>query len=151
VGASASGNNLTKTAAPGWTNAGAVSTKAIGSGAGWVEVTVDNVVTNRVFGLSNGNTDASLGDIDFALAAGSDGPYLYIFEKGVPRGSFGVYAAGDRLRVSVADGVVRYWRNGNLIYSSTVPATYPLLVDTSLYDTGSALLDATLSGSLVEP
>ncbi len=49
----------------GW-DAGAVSTKAIISGDGYVEVT-SSMQQHAMFGLSSGNTDASYPDIDFAI------------------------------------------------------------------------------------
>ena len=136
VGVSASGNSLTKTSASG-INSGAVSTQQIASGNGYVELTASETNTYRMFGLSNGNTDASYQDIDFGLdlAPGT----LYVFEKGVNKGSFGSYATGDLLRVAVVGGVVKYSRNGTVFYTSTQAPTYPLLVDTWLYYLGATL------------
>jgi len=45
---------------------------------------------------------------------------LRIYEAGVSRGTFGSFAVGDRLRVSVEGGVVRYYRNATPLYTSTV-------------------------------
>ena len=67
VGVTVTGNSLTKTAATGWGNAGAVSTQQIASGDGYVEFTASETTTYRMLGLSNGNTNASYEDIDFAL------------------------------------------------------------------------------------
>ena len=142
VGVSASGNSLTKTSASG-VNSGAVSTQQIASGNGYVELTASETNTYRIFGLSNGNTDASYQDIDFGLdlAPGT----LYVFEKGVNKGSFGPYATGDLLRVAVVGGVVKYSRNGTVFYTSTQAPTYPLLVDTWLYYLGATLNNAVIA------
>ena len=91
-----------------------------------------------MFGLSNGNTDASYQDIDFGLDLATAGT-IYVFEKGVNKGSFGSYATGDLLRVAAVGGVVRYSRNGSVFYTSTQAPTYPLLVDTWLYYVGATL------------
>jgi hypothetical protein len=56
-----------------------------------------------------------------------------VYEAGALRGTFGTYTTGDVLRVAVEGGVVKYRKNGTLLYTSTVAPTYPLLVDTSLY------------------
>ncbi len=56
------------------------------------------------------------------------------------------YATGDKLRVAVEGGVVKYRKNGTLIYTNTVAPTYPLLVDTSLYTDGSTISEVVLSG-----
>jgi hypothetical protein len=58
------------------------------------------------------------------------------------------YAPGDRLRVSVESGVVRYRRNGVLVYQSTMAPVYPLVLDSSIYRLGSTIKDAVLSGAL---
>ncbi len=137
VGVSVSGSSLTKTTASG-VNSGAVSTQQIASGDGYVELTASETNTYRMFGLSNGNTDASYQDIDFGLDLAPAGT-LYVFEKGVNKGSFGSYATGDLLRVAVLGGVVRYSRNGSVFYTSTQPPSYPLLVDTWLYYVGATL------------
>ena len=142
VGVSASGNSLTKTSASG-VNSGAVSIQQVPSGDAYVELVASETNTYRMFGFSNGNTDASYQDIDFGLdlAPGT----TYVFEKGVNKGSFGPYASGDLLRVAVVGGVVKYSRNGTVFYTSTQAPTYPLLVDTWLYHLGATLNNAVIA------
>ncbi len=149
VGVSASGNSLTKTAAAGWGNAGAVSTQQIASGDGYVEFTASERNTYRQLGLSFGDSNATYQDIDFAfyLAGGN----LNVHENGVLKGTFGAFATGDVLRVAVVGGVVQYSRNGVVLYSSTKTPTYPLLVDTALYSTGATLKYAVILGSSSPP
>jgi hypothetical protein len=148
VGVSASGNSLTKTAATGW-NAGAASTKTLGSSPGFVAFTASETSTYRMLGLSNGNDNATYADIDYALylAAGQ----VQIFEKGVGRGAFGAYAPGDAFQVSVEGNVVTYSRNGTVFYSSNTSPTYPLLVDAALYSQGATLTDVVISGAWESP
>src|SRR5207244_13473967 len=55
-GVTATGSTLTKTAANGW-NAGAISTRSLATGDGFVEFTAKEVNTIRIAGLSHGNTD----------------------------------------------------------------------------------------------
>jgi len=50
----------------------------------------------------------------------------------VTRGTFGTFVSGDHLRVAVEGGVVRYYRNGTLLYTSSVTPAYPLLVDSAV-------------------
>jgi YD repeat-containing protein len=142
VGVSASGNNLTKNSAPGW-NAGAVSTQTIPSGDGYMEVTATETNTHRRIGLSNGDTNQSYDDIDFCLYLNADG-MVYINEGATGRGNFGSYAPGDRFRVAVEGGVVKYKRNGAVFYTSTIAPTYPLLVDTSFYTNGATLTNVVI-------
>ena len=149
VGVTVTGNSLTKTAATAWGNAGAVSSLQIASGDGYVEFTASETNTYRMLGLSNGNTNASYGDIDFAI-------YEYpgqvqVYEGGSLKGTFGTYAAGNALRVAVVGGVVRYSKNGTVFYTSTKTPTYPLLVDSALYNQGATLSNAVLSGGSTPP
>jgi hypothetical protein len=148
IGVSASGNDLTKTAAVGW-NAGAVSTKVLPSGDGYVAFTASEANTLRMLGLSNGNDDTGYADIDFAiyLAAGQ----VQVYEKGTSRGTFGNYASGDFLQVSVQSGVVKYSRNGTVFYTSAAAPAYPLLVDTALYTQGATLTGAVISSGWTAP
>jgi hypothetical protein len=147
VGVSASGNNLTKTAASAWSNAGASSTKAIAFGDGYVEFTATEINTSRMCGLSKGDSDQRWQDIDYALYVAIDDT-IEIFEGGVYRGDFGTYTAGDRFRVAVEGGVVKYRRNGGLLYTSTVAPAYPLLVDTALHTNGATLTNVVIYGTL---
>jgi hypothetical protein len=145
VGVAADGNSLTKTTATG-TNAGAASVQQIASGEGFVEFRAAETNTYRMVGLSNGNADASYPDIDFGLDLASGG-VVYVFERGVSRGTFGSYVPGDVFRVSVAGGIVRYSRNGTVFYTSTQTPVYPLLVDAWLHNLGGTVTSAFIGGS----
>jgi hypothetical protein len=147
AGVSISGNNLTKTASTLWGNAGAISSRAIASGDGYVEFAANSINTYRVCGLSKGDTDRHFSDIDYALYLGTSGK-LYVFEKGVQKALVGSYIVGDVFRVGVESGVVKYRKNGILLYTSTIAPAYPLLVDTSLYSLGSVISNAKIQGSL---
>jgi len=146
VGVSASGNDLTKTAATGWGNAGAVSTKSLTSGDGYVEITVSQVGTHRMFGLGIGDTNASYTDVDFGVLLDMNGS-VEVYEAGVGRGTFGTYASGDKFQVAVESGAVKYKKNGTTFYTSLVTPTYPLLVDTSLYTQGATLTSVMVVGT----
>ncbi|MGE0452528.1 MAG: chitobiase/beta-hexosaminidase C-terminal domain-containing protein [Vicinamibacteria bacterium] len=145
VGTASSGEWLVKAGtAQGW-DAGAVSTRALGSGDGYVDV-VAGTGTSMV-GLGNGDAGVAYADIEYAyyLSSGT----LRIYESGVLRGTFGSYTSATQLRIAVEGGLVKYWKDGAVIYTSPTPPSYPLLVDTSLLTPGSDLR-ATLSGSLVD-
>ena len=148
VGVSVSGANVTKTATTvGW-NAGAASSRAI-SGDGSLQFTVPATPGYVMCGLSNGDTDQGNADIDFALYTDSGAVKIYIFEKGTYRGSFGAFAPGDKLKVAVEAGVVKYYRNGTHLYTSLQAPTLPLRADASLSSAGAMVQDAVLTGALV--
>jgi alpha-tubulin suppressor-like RCC1 family protein len=141
------GYGLLDTAATGWGNSGAATTVELVSGDGAVEYTATDTSSYRMLGLSNGDTDRNFTDIDFALYAG--GGTVYVYQKGTAIGSYGAYAVGDRLRVAVEGGVVKYRRNGALLYTSSQAIQYPLLVDSALYTSGAAMTDIVLTGNFV--
>jgi hypothetical protein len=144
VGATAAGNDLTKTAPDGWGNAGGISTRSL-VGDGFVEFTAE-AGAFWIAGLSHGDSNQLDNDVDFALYPLTQNR-LMVYEAGMYRVTDS-YAPGDRLRVSVESGVVRYRRNGVLIYQSTVAPVYPLGLDSSIYRLGSTIKDAVLSGAL---
>jgi RHS repeat-associated protein len=143
VGTSSTGNTLSRTAnTTGNWDAGAVSAQSIGS-SGYVEVTATGT-GNAFVGLSNGNGHEGWWDIDFGLYL--DGPYLFVYEPDVYWGSAGTIVSGDRLRVSIANGVVTYLKNGSPFYTSQRTPVLPLIVDTSILNQGTTIQNAVISG-----
>jgi hypothetical protein len=144
VNATATGNTLQKTSGcDGCPDAGATSQQAIASGDGYFEFTVSSVAGQRFAGLSNGNDGTSWTEIDFAFRLWGSGD-LDVQENGVYRSLGATYAVGDVLRVAVEGGVVKYYKNGTLTYTSTVAPVYPLQVDTALLNTNSAVSNAVI-------
>jgi hypothetical protein len=139
VNARAAGRSLVKTSGTVLWNAGAVSTKTIDS-AGYMEFTASESSTYRIARLSNGDSNQNYTDIDFGILLRSDST-VAVYEAGVFRGDFGVYAAGDRFRVEVNLGIVRYSRNGAVLYTSSVAPSMPLRVDTSLQGANATLFN----------
>ncbi len=146
VGVSTSGSSLTRTATgDNWGNAGASSTQTLASGDGYVEFTATETTSYRMLGLSYGDANQNYGEIDFAIYPAAGGT-LYVYESGASLVAT-TYATGDKLRIAVEGGVVKYRKNGTLIYTSTVAPTYPLLVDTSLYTNGSTISNVVISNN----
>jgi hypothetical protein len=50
------------------------------------------------------------------------------------------------LKIGVESEVVRYYKNGQLIYQSTRAPVYPLSVDTSLFHLGATVNNVKLHG-----
>jgi RHS repeat-associated protein len=144
VGVSVSGNSLTKTAADGWGNAGAVSTQTIASGDGYVEFTASETNTYRLVGLSHTDTNQSYNTLDYAIYLTPNGS-LAGYQGATYLGTLGTYAAGDVLRVAIESGVVKYKKNGTVFYTATTAPNYPLMVDTSLYTNGATISNVLIS------
>lgn len=142
VNATASGGSLQKSGGcDGCADAGAISQQQIASGDGAVSFTASETSTIRYVGLSHGNTDTSPADIDFAIRLGPG--YAEVRENNVYRADTPI-VAGDRFKVAVEGGVVKYSKNGVLFYTSTAAPLYPLLVDTSLLGAGATVTNATM-------
>jgi alpha-tubulin suppressor-like RCC1 family protein len=142
TGVAVSRRSVTKTAATGW-NAGAISTNTIESGDGFAEFTAMETNTLRVVGLANGDSSLGPEDIEFGIQLRADSN-VEVMESGISQGPFGAYLPGDRFRVEVTGGVVRYLRNGIVFYASSVSPSYPLRVDSSFYSEGATLTDVLL-------
>ena len=154
VNATATGNTLQKNAGcDGCADAGATSQQTITSGDGYTEFTVGALAGQRFAGLSNGNSGAGFTEIDFAFRLwGNSGPgNLDVQENGTYRFVGATYVVGDVLRVAVESGVVKYYKNGVLLYTSTVAPVYPLLVDTSLLTANAAVNNAVISTASAPP
>jgi hypothetical protein len=137
-----SGGTLRRPSGSGW-DAGAVSAPGQAlAGEGYVEFTVSSSADYLAFGLGNGDSGQGYDDIEYAILTYAGTAQLYVLEGGTYRASGGSYAAGDRLRVSVEGGQVKYRRNGALLYASGVAPSYPLNVDTSLYSPGATVAGA---------
>jgi alpha-tubulin suppressor-like RCC1 family protein len=142
VGVSVAGTTLIKTGAAGWTS-GAASANTIEAADGAMEFTATETNTTRAAGLSNGDTNQDIADIDFAVKLRDDAT-VEVTEGGASKGTFGSYVAGDRFRVEVRAGSVTYARNGSVFYTSTSAPAYPLQIDSALYTAGATLTDLTI-------
>ena len=131
---------LTKTATNGWGNGGAISTQQI-IGNGYVEFTAIQTSVARLIGLSNGDTNQDYSDIDFAVELLNDAT-VAVYEGGTSKGAYGTYAQGDVFRVGVTNGVVRYYKNGTAFYVSSGTPTFPLIVDSAIFNQGGKLANA---------
>ena len=144
TGVTVSGNSISKSGTTGWGYSGAVSTQAIVSGDGYAEFTADSL-DYGMYGLSHDNPDLHFNGIDYAIYTERAEGRVYVYENGTPRGQVGTWTSGDRFSVAVEGGVVKYKKNNTVLYTSSVSPTYPLFVDTSLYN-GNTLSNVVISG-----
>jgi len=97
-------------------------------------------------GLSHDDRDASIADVAFGLRTRTETSEIEVLERGVVRAAVGAFAPGDRLRVAVRDGVVEYFRNGTLLWTSSGTPAYPLVADAAFG--GPGRVSAQLRGAL---
>lgn len=145
------GNSITKSAATSAWDAGANSTKAIVSGDGYVEMTINETNKDRFFGLSHSETTVSYEDVDFSVRAYSNGA-AYCYEPGSNGAFCGYYGPGTKYRVAIESGVVKYYMisgaTSTLVYTATHQPTYPMAADAAIYDNGGSVGNAVISGNL---
>jgi hypothetical protein len=139
----ATANSLNKIQSNGNWDGGAASVNTVKNN-GYFQFTVSEINRSRVVGLSATNTDANFTSIQYGFNL-TNSAVLLIVESNNNRGSFATYAVNDVLRIAVESGVVRYYRNGTLLYTSLVAPTLPLLVDVSINQVGGTVTNAVVS------
>ena len=145
VNAAVTGDVLQKiSGCDGCFDAGAISTQQIASGDGYVEFTIAGANTLFMAGLSRGNGGTGFAEIDFAFRFNGAGQ-ADVLENGSYVGGDTSYVIGDRFRVAIVDGTVRFSRNGSVLLQRNTTVTYPLLLDTALANIGDTLRDANIT------
>ncbi|HLQ64477.1 MAG TPA: Ig-like domain-containing protein, partial [bacterium] len=140
----ATGGSLQKTSGcDGCFDAGAYSQQQIPSGTGYIEFTATETGALRFAGLAHAFAPNNQGTIDFAFrfqAGIAEVRELGVYRTDVP------FITGDVFRISVASGTVRYYKNGSLVYTSTVVAAYPLVGASALANLYATVTNATMGG-----
>jgi hypothetical protein len=140
VNVSASDNTLVKTGGcGGCADAGASSEQRVTSGDGGLFFRATDPGPLRFAGLTWGEPTHQPTHIKFALRV--QGGVAEVRESGAYRTDIRI-SAGDVLGVTVSGGAVQYSKNGTVFYSSTAEVRYPLVVDSSIYDTNAAVNEA---------
>ncbi|MFM7766822.1 MAG: hypothetical protein ACKO9S_03065, partial [Bacteroidota bacterium] len=134
--ATISGNNLTKVTTNAWDGGGASFNSVYDNG--YLQFRAVETNRSRVIGLSNTIPGVSNTQVQFGVWLQSSGQ-IGIYESGTVRGNaFGTYFANDTFRVAVETGIVKYYRNGRLFYTSTVSPVLPLLAHAALFEVGAS-------------
>jgi hypothetical protein len=138
VNVTATGNSLAKTGGcDGCADAGANSLQSIGSIGGYVAFTASEPNTLRILGLTGNVSGTGSNGIKFGIRLQAG--IAEVREKGVYKTDT-TFLPGDVFRIQVkANKVVTYHKNGTLFYTSTLAASFPLRVDTSLNSLGATL------------
>ena len=145
VNATVSGDTVTKGGGcDGCFDAGAVSQQMIAAGSGSVTFTTPAGAFLAV-GLGHGNPGTSGNEIDFALRFYPGLPGIVeVRESGAYKWDW-LNVPGATHTIALEGGVVKYYQNGVLKYTSTVAPSLPLLLDTALGSAGSAVQNATVN------
>lgn len=143
VNVTATGNSIQKTGGcDGCADAGATSQQQITSGDGYMEFAASETTALRYAGLNNGNTGTSAAEIKFAIRLQSG--FAEVRESGIYKANTS-FMTGNVFRIAVESGIVKYYKNGTLFFTSTVAPVYPLLVDSSILSLNGTLTNAVIS------
>jgi len=127
-------------------DATAMSRQVIRSGDGYVEFTVGEPYTFWMAGLSQSDGNAHFNNIDYAFRFnGND--FADVMENGQYQGGDTDYAPGDRFRIAVVGGRVRYMKNGDVLLESRRASRYPLVFETAFGTIGASLRNARMETS----
>lgn len=127
-GVTITGDVLQKTSSQTAWGAGAISQQAfLADGA--VEFKILAYKYLRI-GLTTYNTSPDPAYIQFALFTHINGD-IYVYENGISLSKRVPYSPSDVFSVERTNGVIRYKKNGNTFYTSTIASTGPLHVDCS--------------------
>lgn len=139
VNCTAKANSLQKTGgAADYDDARATSAQAALEGDAYVEFIARQTDKERWCGLSNSNAiHQSAVDINYAIKL-TNTRRAIVVENGVVMGKI-KYKPGNQFRIAVESGVVNYYKNGSVFYTSTASPVYPLLVNASLVDEMAAV------------
>jgi len=144
-----SGNSLTKLSGGNSWNANGFSWQSVDNN-GYMETTVAGTGTNRMIGLSATDANADWNTIQYAFYLTSWGA-LEIRENGSGNLQGGLtYATGDVLRIAVENNIVKYYRNGTPVFSSSTAPALPLFVDVSLNEVGSAVGQVKVANGMLD-
>ncbi len=152
INVAVTGEILAKTAGcDGCDDAGAASQQAIAAGNGYVEFTVGEGNTFLAAGMSHGNENTSLTDIDFAFRFNGAG-WADVLENGVYQpGGDTPYLPGDVFRIAIAGDRIQYIRNGVVLIERQTAIQYPMLLDVTLGTMGATIRDAVVAVSPPPP
>jgi RHS repeat-associated protein len=137
VNAITDGSKVTKAGSGTWGTSGASSVQQIPAGTdGWIETTVSNNTSARVFGLSDQDTDQNYPSIDYGfymnatnLSVAINGTFYTVANGEKP---------GDRLRIAREGGNINFYRNGIKVYptgTTTLSSSTILKADVALLTT----------------
>lgn len=133
--AKASGRSLSKNSGcNGCPDAGAVSLQSVTHGNASFDFTADATGPMLSAGLTSQQSIATNNKPEFSVRLQQG--IAEVREKGVYRADVR-FAAGDRFRIVVDGGQVKYLRNGSVFHTSTLDVQYPLFAGVTLLNTGA--------------
>lgn len=142
------GNRIFKTGTSAAWDAGLASIQMLPSGTdGWVEATCSSVSGYQLIGLNDSNPDNDRANVDYACVFAID--KIEVWELGVNKFNITGLKVGDVVKIDRIGGTVRYYKNGALSYTSLTSSTTPMLVDVSIFTSGTDVANVRSSFSTI--
>jgi RHS repeat-associated protein len=117
---------------------------------GWFEFETIHNNKALMIGFAESDLNSDYKYIDYALYLKNNGD-LAVYESYISQGSIGTYLAGDKFKIERAGGIVRFYQNDNLIYTSEKESYSNLIIDASLNTSGATLTNIKSSFTYSEP
>ena len=99
----------------------------------------------RMIGLSATNPNADWTSIQYAIYLTNVGTFDIRQSGATIAIPAATYVTNDVFRIAVESNVVKYYKNGSLVYSSLVVPTLPLMVDVSINEQGGTVRNAVIT------
>ena len=145
VNVTATGNSLQKTAGCNdCSDAGAWSQQSIAASNGYLEFTFTETDKIRVGALTATRSTSNSALLDFAIHFNGAG-YAEVRENDAYKIDIAV-VSGNVFRIAVEAGVVKYYKNGAVFYTSTKAPSFPLYADAIMSG-----LNATITNAVMLP
>jgi hypothetical protein len=135
-------------------NSEAVSTKRIYGQDGFVQFRFGDITKNVLMALTARNRDLDANKAEFAMISRPfvpelNGPGVQIVEYPQKTIGYCPLATNDSFTITKEAGIVRYYRNGALLASSSKVEVLPLAVECDIYEQGGFVKDCVYSGGTV--
>lgn len=136
------GGSVIKTNGYNTSNGGVYSTNVV-SNNGYFEFQTGELYSRKMAGLSSTDNGSSESTIQFAFYLEWGGS-LRIYENGGWKAAVGYINTSDKLRIEIDNGVVKYYKNQELLYVSDQAPNLPLIADGTMQD-----IDATITNAVI--
>lgn len=95
-----------------------------------------------IVGFSTNDTGPSIADIQhgFYFRKNNSIQVYTVYESGQSKTAVASYTDTDVFHVTRTGGVVKYWVNSTVVYTSDTPSLGTVFLDTSLYSSGDSVL-----------
>ena len=136
------GGNVKKIQGYNTSNGGIYSKNSVGDN-GFLEFQTSETNTRKMVGLSSNDNGSSESTIQFAFYL--ENSNLVIYESGSWKAAFGQFNTNDILQISIDNGVVKYYKNSELLYVSSKTPNLPLIADGTMQNIGTTIINAKIA------